>query len=140
MSTSQVLAGAFVIGGALNLAISAALPDISPIVVHDLSYAGGVVYQDRTVTTAGSNTTFPARWSAFVVDTRTGLPVDACAGEGFWAYPEGRKTYPIPLPDWVGSEACTASHLREHVGPFKLVAAWHWGNDETTFESEAFRP
>lgn len=138
MSTTNMIVGGAVVGGLLQLTLSLVLPEEKPIVVHSLRYEGGKVFQDRTITT--EDEFFPAQWKAVIVSVETQRPVDGCSGQGFWPYPEGRKTAPIPLTEWVGSETCTPEYLQSLGGEFYPVAYWYWGNDKTDHTGETFRP
>ena len=131
MSTTQLA-----IGGAFLVLIGSALvdfvtPEPPPIVVHDLHYEDGTIYQDRTVIDDGTGAGFFASWAARIEDVDTGEQV--CAGEGSWTYSPGRSTNPIPLREWVGDADCTLSP-----GTYVPVAAWNWGYDQTSHRGDVF--
>lgn len=138
MSTSNLIVGGVIVGGALQLVAWTVLPEEQPIRVHSLIYQDGVVYQDRTVTT--EDEFFPAQWRAVIVSASNNEPISGCSGEGFWPYTAGRRVAQIPLSEWVGAEGCTPEYLRSIGGEFYPVASWYWGNDKTSQTGETFRP
>lgn len=138
MSGINLVVGGIGAAIALQLAALAVLPDVKPIVVHSLNYSDGIVHQDRSITAEGG--TFPAEWRASIIDTVTQKPVPECSGSGFWPYKTGRQTAPIPLHEWVGSDACTPEYLRGLGGEYYPVASWHWGNEFITKSGPVFRP
>ena len=123
MSASQ----AVVVGGAAALAVSAVLGFVlpkAPIVINALSYAEGMVTQDRTVT--GKGEVFFMGWSAEVVNMATGDPVPWCIGQGSYNYRTGRRVVEFTLPDWVGNAACLPESLLP--GRYQLRAIWRAGD------------
>lgn len=127
MSTSQFAVGFVAVLGLGQLALTSILPEPKPITVHSLTYEGGAIFQDRTVT--AEDEFFPAQWRAYVMDAATDKPIPECTGEGFWPYKTGRGTFELPLAEWTGNAACTVEFLRSYGGEFYPVASWHWGND-----------
>lgn len=138
MSTTNLVIGGAVFAGVFQVAILAITPEVPPIQVHDLGYSSGTIHQSRTITT--KDDFFPAQWRATIVSVDTGKPVVGCSGSGFWPYKEGHVVADIPLPEWVGSDACTPEYLRSLGGEFKPVASWYWGNDKTSHVGPPFKP
>lgn len=134
MHTAQALIGSVVIAGALSVVFDTVTPEIKPIVVHDLSFDGQTMSQDRTVTTDGD--VFFARWEAQVVDVSTGDVVPWCRGGMHWNYKAGQMVYQDTLENWVGSPACTIDSLPN--GEYQAVATWYWGTDQTSKSSNIF--
>ena len=134
MHTAQALIGSVVIAGALSLAFDTVAPEVKPIVVHELSFDGQIMSQDRTVTTDGK--VFFARWEAQVIDAETGDVVPWCKGGMPWNYDAGHKVYQDTLENWVGSPACTVDSLPS--GQYQGVATWYWGTDQTSKSSNIF--
>lgn len=133
MSATQLFLGAaplIVIG---TLALDVLTPDPLPIVVHDLHYDDGMIYQDRTVIDDGNPGGFYAQWVARVVDARTGDTVPGCIGEGAWTYEPGRAIKPLPLTEWVGSADCAPPP-----GDYIPVASWYWGYSQTSHQGPVF--
>ena len=138
MSYTNLAIGGAVVGLILQATVSSILPETKPIIVHDIFYADGLMYQDRTVTTDGGF--FPAQWKAFIVDADTNKAVEECSGEGFWPYEAGRINVDMTLARWTGDDRCTVEFLRDLGGCFYPVASWYWGNDFTRAEGEEFCP
>ena len=134
MSMLQVSSGVAALAAAGAIAVKAILPGPAPIQVHELRFEAGIVYQDRTVTTNGE--AFFAQWAARVEDAETGDVVPWCVGSGAWPYEPGRRSVSLPLPEWVGNDACTADSLPP--GLYVPVAVWSWGDDQTSHRGLAF--
>ena len=134
MSFSQTLIGGAGVFGVAMMAFNAVLPGPENIVVHSLEFDGLNVKQDRTVTAEGSH--FWASWSASVIGP-DGKALDWCVGSGSWPYETGRKSFDIPLAQWVGSESCTPESLPRNV-ILTPVAVWNWGDQNTTYHGKPF--
>ena len=123
---AMALAGSFVVG--------MVLPEPDPIEVHDLTYTGGQITQDRTIVSDGE--LFYADWLAEIVDLATGEVV--CRGSGHFPYPAGRKAAKMTVDVWTGDEGCL-----ERLDPLRAYyprAVWFWGDDQTSHSGEAFYP
>ena len=123
---AMALFGSFMVG--------AILPEPPPIEVHDLTYSGGVITQDRTISADGE--LFYADWAAEIVDAQTGVVV--CRGSGHFPYPVGRKAAEMTVDVWTGDVGCLArlDASREYFPR----AVWFWGDDQTSHTGENFTP
>jgi hypothetical protein len=133
MSATQLMLGAAPLIFLGTLALDVMTPAPPPIVVHDLHYDGGLIYQDRTVFGDGDPGGFYAQWTARLIDASTGDTVPGCAGEGAWTYQPGRIVKPIPLAEWVGSDECAPPP-----GQYVPIASWYWGYDQTSHQGQPF--
>ncbi|MBM1556656.1 hypothetical protein JQV19_08350 [Sulfitobacter mediterraneus] len=138
MSTAHLAIGSVAVLAAAQGLLSLVLPDVSPIEVHSLKYANGIMTQSRTVSADGEF--FPAEWRAEIHDADTNKPVEGCAGSGFWNYQTGHLDAEMTLMRWTGSDTCTPEYLRSIGGRFYPVASWHWGNDGTSKKGGTFAP
>lgn len=113
-------------GAALILSAFAAtfMPD-TPIKVHSLSYDGGYVVQDSTITS--SNDFVYLQHRAEVIDVDTGMPVPGCSGVGSGNYQVGRSTTRAPLNDWTSAPWCGPDALSP--GEYHLRVVYSWGSD-----------
>lgn len=130
MSVTHTGVGLAVFIGFGTLLVDFIAPKPPVIVVHDLHYEDGLIYQDRTVTPDGDADVFYAFWAAKIVDGQTGEVV--CSGDGAWPYAAGRRNIPIPLSEWVG-EPCDLPP-----GQYRPIAAWSWGYDSTDHAGRMF--
>lgn len=133
----QTVVGTIALALIGGVAVNLVLPGPQPIVVHSLTYSDGVVHQERTITT--EQPAFFAAWTAQIVDAATGLPVPHCNGSGSWPYPAGYRVADIPLAEWVGNPLCTPESL-DPTKQYRPVAAWYWGEDQTSHSGQPFKP
>lgn len=134
MSMTQTIIGGTALVLALNWAVGAILPEPIPIDVISLSYADGMVTQERTITT--DQTAFYAQWAATVENADTGDSIRWCEGSGANAYPPGHRAVVFTLADWTGNQRCTPESLP--AGRYALRASWRWGEHSTSRKSEVF--
>ena len=130
MSATQTVIGGTVLVGLLTLAVDMVTPAPPAIVVHDLHYEDGIMFQDRTVSAEGGEPVFYAFWTAKILDAETNVAV--CSGEGAFPYAVGRRNVQIELSEWVG-EPCDLPP-----GTYRPVAAWSWGYDQTSHAGHVF--
>ena len=131
--TVQTTIGTAVLGPALAVAAGIFLPEPPAITVHSLTYENGIVHQERTI--IADAPAFHADWSARVQD-QDGVTV--CEGNGSWAYATGYAVFDIPIDDWVGDPGCLDRLSANH--QYRLIAAWNWGDNQTSQVSEPFTP
>lgn len=134
MHFTQTALAAAALAGALHLGVNAVIPEPPPpppLVVNSLTYADGVVTQDRTI---NADSKLWMIWEAYVVSELTGQPVPGCSGSGFWDYSPGHLVARVPVREWVGSPDCK---LVEGAG-YQLVARYKAGAWSTDARSEVF--
>lgn len=108
MSTSNMVVGAVMVAGALQLAVSALVPRVDFLTVHDIHYENnGVILADRTI-----NRGVVADWRVTVVpDDRDGPICNTVPGsgihEGWSAYQRSPRTVRrFTIDEWVGDPGC----------------------------------
>lgn len=132
MHVTQTIIGAGLLSALIAPVVSIFIPDIPPIVVHDLAVDGGMVTQSRTVTVDGDK--FFAKWEAQIENAETGDIV--CKGSGSWNYEVGTMDAKMDLQTWVGQEGCVYDSLPN--GRYVPVATWYWGSDQTSHKGQEF--
>jgi hypothetical protein len=130
MSMTQTLIGGVALVAFGTLVVDVVTPDSPAIMVHDLRYENGFIFQDRTVIPENGGQSFYAFWAATIIDTQTGQSV--CTGSGSFPYQAGRRDIPIPLSEWVG-EPCDLPP-----GEYQPLAVWNWGYDQTSHAGQEF--
>ena len=140
MSMTQTLIGTGALAAVLSAAIGLVIPDppLPPaITIHELSFDGALVTQDRTVDREGD--AFLIAWAAAVYDA-AGNSIRWCEGDGSFGYSTGRWKATFDLADWIGNPNCTVESLPP--GTYTLRAVWSWGSQEgdqqVTARSEPF--
>lgn len=140
MSTTNFLIGGAVVAGALQIAVSALLPDVDFLTVHDIGYENGVVQADRTI-----NRSEVADWRVTVVPVdRDGPICNTIPGpemhQGWSPYVQSeRATREFSLDVWVGDPGCFERLNKNE--PYSMYMAWNpRGEDEAVSFKINFKP
>lgn len=136
MHMTHTVMGGIAVIGALQLAVINNLPSLAPgpIVINSLAVTDGRIAQDRTVT---GGATFTAKWSAAIINDRTGDAVPWCMGSGVWDYAPGHAAPVMSLSEWTGSGDCTLESLPPgEYHPQVLFKAGEWSKG---FRGDVFR-
>ena len=134
MSISDLGIGMAAVAAVVSTALQLVLPQPAPLVINNLTYADGIVTQDRTLNT--DQPAFYAQWTATVENAETGESLRWCEGSGANGYPPGQKAVTFTLADWTGRATCTPDSLPP--GLYALRASWRWGAESTSFKSAVF--
>lgn len=134
MSLAQTSIGVAVVASVLAAITGAVIPAPPPLPlvnVNSLSYAGGMVTQDRTVNADSAQWII---WAASVVSATTGQIVPGCEGANHWKYTPGQRSATLSLREWVGSSNCTLIDG----GKYQLFVRFMAGGWQTDARSEIF--